>query len=494
MILLSRKIFNLSVLPLLTICFYTTICAQKTLNSYQELSHLFYARQVDSIKKAWICPNTYTQKETQKKFKELWDDRTSFLASTIENRSYVHETEVYEYISAIVTEIVNANKIQIPKPPMVLLDRSAAVNAYAMGNNTVAINMGLIYFSNTREELALIIAHELAHNILEHANNAIKEKAELLTSETYKNAVNAVLDSKYERLTRLKKIIEGYSFNRTKHNRYHESEADSLAIVLLKNAQIPFEAKYFLRLDSVDVQFKKPLKTPVKQFFADYGLAVDDTWLQKKSKGLSTRNYNFKDTSGIADSLKTHPDCQQRYLNTLAYSDAPGKRTSIPLNIKNKVSKLIIWNLFDDLKVTPCLYLIFKEKDEGNTDPWYDFMVHNIITGLYYSDKLMNRFNAINIISKEYISKDYYELQTLLEQIPREQLATYCKILKEAPFWKNMPDDAVALKTLMHEITFESGENENAKSDAAKAYRLKFPNSTYMEFAQHFIIEKQQLK
>jgi hypothetical protein len=49
-----------------------------------------------------------------------------------------------------------------------------------------------------------------------------------------KKTVNAVLDSKYERYTRLKKVFEEYSFNRTKHSRYHEGDADSLAVVLLK--------------------------------------------------------------------------------------------------------------------------------------------------------------------------------------------------------------------------------------------------------------------
>ncbi len=69
---------------------------------------------------------------------------------------------------------------------------------------------------------------------------------------------------------------------------------------------------------------------------------------------------------------------------------------------------------------------------------WYDFMVHNIITGLYYSDREMRRFNAIGVTQKEYISKDYYELQTMLEQIPREQLEQYCKLIQGAGFWNNM--------------------------------------------------------
>lgn len=94
----------------------------------------------------------------------------------------------------------------------------------------------------------MVIAHELSHNILSHADNSMKERAEWFTSKEYENSLNAVLDSKYERYTRLKKLFEGYSFDRSKHSRYHESDADSLAVVLLKNASISFNADFFFKV------------------------------------------------------------------------------------------------------------------------------------------------------------------------------------------------------------------------------------------------------
>src|SRR4030095_12005814 len=127
--------------------------------------------------------------------------------------------------------------------------------------------------SESREELALAIAHELSHNILTHAENAMKQRAEWLTSEEYKNSLNDILDSKYERLTRLKKVLETYSFARNRHQRYKESEADSMAIILLKKADIAFNAQFFLRLDSSDSPYKQSLGKPVKSYFEPYGVA-----------------------------------------------------------------------------------------------------------------------------------------------------------------------------------------------------------------------------
>ncbi len=53
------------------------ISAQENgLYDYQDLSHLFYARTKDSIKRAWTCRVAFKDKAAQKKYKEIWDQRT----------------------------------------------------------------------------------------------------------------------------------------------------------------------------------------------------------------------------------------------------------------------------------------------------------------------------------------------------------------------------------------------------------------------------------
>lgn len=475
---------------LILLFLFSTVCKtqaqQNSLYNYQQLSHLFYARQKDSIRKNWVCPVLYKEKETQKKYKEMWEERTDFITSSLEAKDFVHDKEVYNYIEQIILEITKANPTLIPTKPVLLLDRSASVNAYTIGGNIIAVNAGLVAFAGYREEIALVVAHELAHNILNHADNSMKERAEWFTSEEYKKSINSVLDSKYERLTRLKKMLEGFSFNRSKHNRYHESDADSLGILLLKNSHISYNPVYFLRLDSADIQYKQSLKQPIKNYFAGYNVPFEDTWIQKRSKGLSTKNYNFRDTTHLADSLKTHPECVERYNKTLSLSTTEGRELKIPANIQEQANKILIWNMFDNLNLTACLYRILLQKDKGNKDEWYDFMIYNIFSGLYYSDQQLNRFNVIAVKQKEYISKDYYELQNMLEQIPKESLEQYCKQLQNAPFWAAMNADAKALKPLMNSINFETDISAKGKENAAKDYIANYPNSMYCEFAEHF--------
>ncbi len=483
---------NRSLLPLLCLFFaglaglQKSAAQQNALYSFQDLSQTAYSRQKDSLKKAWTCPALYTEKATQKKYKELWDGRTDYIASAIEANNYVKEEEIYNYVSGILRSLAQGNPKYLSQMPLLLIDRSASVNAYAIGGNIIAVNAGLICFAESREEIALVIAHELSHNILQHPDNSMREQAEYFTSAEYKKSLEEVAKEKYGRLTKLKKLFEGYSIDRSRHHRYHESDADSLAIVLLKNSHIGFDARFFLRLDSTDLQYKQPLLHPVKDYFAPYNLTVEEGWTQRKAKGLSTRNYNFRDSSALDDSLKTHPDCAMRYAATLKSTDAGLKLTLIPASVKEKANRVLIWNLFDDLKLTACLYRILLEKDKGATDAWYDFMVHNILQGLYFSDKQLNRFRAIGLVPKEYVSKDYNALQTLLEQLPRENLAQFCTAFRQLSFWQKLPSDANGIKILMAELNANDSNADKANSAAAKNFLSTYGNSMYCEFAVHF--------
>jgi Zn-dependent protease with chaperone function len=457
-----------------------------SLYSYQDLSHFYYSKQRDSLKKAWVCPSSFKDKAAQKKYREIWDNQVESIITSINDDDYVHDNEVYPYVDALVNQIAGANRQLVPVDPLVLIDRSPSANAYAVGGNILAINLGIITFAATREELALIIAHEMSHNILHHIERALYEKAEWLSSDEYKQSLNAVLDSRYERLSRLKKVLEGYSFSRSRHQRYHESEADSLAVILLKNTNIPFQADYFLHLDSADLEYQRPLKHPLQSIFSAYHLPFEEAWTQKRTHGLSNKAYAFSDTSRLADSLKTHPDCADRFAKTRSLTTPNAHFSSLPPAIQDKANKMLLWNMYTGISLTPCLYRILLIKDKGNTDLWYDFMLSNIFAGLYYSDRMLNRFNAIGVMPKEMISKEYYALQTLLEQIPRDNLKQACQTLQDGGFWKNMPAVEKDLKSFVYTLALDPDDSDKNKARAARLFSSGNANSMYNEFAQNF--------
>src|SRR5579872_221545 len=86
----------------------------KPLYTYQDLSHIFYAKQKDSLKKAWSCPSIYKNRETQKQYREIWDQRTDFITQAIQDDAYVKDEDLYPYIDGIIDQLVHANQQLLP--------------------------------------------------------------------------------------------------------------------------------------------------------------------------------------------------------------------------------------------------------------------------------------------------------------------------------------------------------------------------------------------
>lgn len=467
--------------------FHFNAIGQETgMSKYTDLSRFSFAKQKDSLKKAWDVPRIYKDKKTQSKYAEIWKSRTDFLLDAIEGNDFLYNKEIVDYVNGIITELITANKSLISNRPLLLIDRNESVNAYAIGGNVLAVNLGLIRYVNTREELALIIAHELSHNILNHAENAMRQKAELLTSDEYNASLKDVLSSKYGRFTKLTEVLKSYSFSRSKHTRYKEGEADSLAIVLLNNSKISFNADHFLRLDSTDNEYRTALLQPAKNYFTSFNLKLDDQWFVKKSKGLSGRNYNFSKGEDLTDSLKTHPECVERYYATKSFTSPVISYTPVPVSIHEAADKMIVWNLYNNMNLTPALYRIMLIKDKNNKDPWYDVMVYNIFAGLYYADKKLSRFNSIGVVKKELISKDYFATQTLLEQIPAAQLASDVKMMGTLPFWSSASVDSRGFKTFLTSLISGDEISKKQQVQYSKEFLANYPTSLYAEIATKF--------
>ncbi|MES1250034.1 MAG: peptidase M48 Ste24p, partial [Chitinophaga rupis] len=232
--------------------------------------------------------------------------------------------------------------------------------------------------------------------------------------------------------------------------------------------------------------YKQPLKKPVREYFTAYQLPFEDAWTQKRSKGLSTHAYNFRDTATLEDSLKTHPDCIQRYKQTMRFATAGAKPTPIPAAIHDKATRMMIWNVYENANLTECLYRVMLEKYKGGNDAWYDFMTSNIFFGLFYADRELHRFNAVGITPKEYISKDYYQVQNMLEQMPRESLEQYCKLLQNGSFWTNMASGEKGLKSLLCTLAMDPDDSQKNRQKAAKEFTTNNSASMYCEFAGNF--------
>ena len=136
--------------------------------------------------------------------------------------------------------------------------------------------------------------------------------------------------------------------------------------------------------------------------------------------------------------------------------------------------------------LTPCLYRILQEKDKGNNDVWYDFMFNNVMMSICKFDKDYYRTTSIDIQRKEYVSKEYYQLQTMLEQIPRNKLTEGCQQLQHAAFWGSVSSSEKAMQQFQQSITFSNDNDIAGYRKLAKDFMTSYKTSMYCEFVHPY--------
>lgn len=120
-------------------------------------------------------------------------------------------------------------------PARIRLARSAQVNAFASGR-TVVVTTGVVGFTRNEDELAVVIAHEMAHNIMAHPDRLRAQKVP-------------------------RGLLRGIGRNAARV-RATEEEADRLAIRLMwmagydVTAAIPFWRRFYAKYDTMPQLFR----------------------------------------------------------------------------------------------------------------------------------------------------------------------------------------------------------------------------------------------
>ena len=240
--------------------------------------------------------------------------------------------------------------------------------------------------------------------------------------------------------------MKGLSIESGKHSRYKESEADSLGLVLIRNAKydVTNAPKVLLKLDKVDELFTSNKLYTLKDYFENAPIDLSFFNVKPKYNGLSSKNVTMNADKDL-DSIKTHPDCIKRY-ETLA-----GKGNAVTLNCCSALNNTlpqykenalleIVRYLYENKAIGLCAHLcIFALKNN------YDAAVYNgflslCFSRLYYNDKKLERFNAANAYAKR--ETNLKELQDFLFEVNSADLD------KLAGYFLSLKTDKLSLNNL----------------------------------------------
>lgn len=274
----------------------------------------------------------------KKKLEKIYDEKFDYIVSNIDSSDFYFDDTINFYFQNILKNIQQANPI-LNKPEIKLyVSRATYPNASCLGEGSLIFNIGLLRYLKNESQIAFIICHEFAHYTQNHVMKATTEYLENLYSKETQTKLKEIKYSQFGTYTKAQEFTKAYVFDSRKHGRLHESEADSIAFLYLKNTKYDEnEALTALALlDSTDTE-KYRDSIQLNTFFDFKEFPFKNSWIAEEKKFVF-----FKDTVSEMekDSLKTHPDCQKRVENLLKMKTISNESKSKylqPISLFNKI-------------------------------------------------------------------------------------------------------------------------------------------------------------
>jgi Zn-dependent protease with chaperone function len=224
---------------------------------------------------------------------------------------YLFHDSLKQLLNQSYQQLKNNNK-SVPVAPDFFISRDITMNAFSMTDQTYLINLGTFYFLENENQLTALLAHELAHKMLNHQAQSLKSMYKSY-AEDAKKSLSEIRRSKYGRGTRALEKYRSMIYAQGKLSRKQEFEADSLGYLLYKNAGLnPSDYLYSFRMmfkyDTVPLPeiatdiYRKLFDLPTQPF--------NDNWM--KMEDFSRYDYSRFREKFDRDSLSSHPEMDER--------------------------------------------------------------------------------------------------------------------------------------------------------------------------------------
>ena len=152
--------------------------------------------------------------------------------------SQIKDPLVFDYMSAIIYQLVPYAPLQSRKLTLALID-SPNINAFAVPGNVVGVNGGLFLHAETEQQFASVLAHELAHLSQRHFARRLEQR-EVSAPLTIAGMVAGIVLSAVTQSDLGIAAIAGTQAmavqNMLAYSRSHEQEADRVGMDILASA------------------------------------------------------------------------------------------------------------------------------------------------------------------------------------------------------------------------------------------------------------------
>lgn len=263
----------------------------------------------------------FVKKEGKTFIAEQCSLRAEYVKAAVQDKMLLSGSYIDQYLQKIVAEIERGNPLLRGRISL-LTSRDPEPNAYALGNGIVVMNIGMLNQVNSEAEIAFILCHEFAHDILEHGNQSLYTTAGRITDEALKKELGKTLKEEYNVKKKVIALLMPGLKKSRQYSRELELQADSLGFALLKNTSYNTAgaSNGMDVLDALDVWEDKEALN-LKSFFTLPQVPARNSWFDYHGESSLGGGFEAqRDT--LLDSLKTHPDCKLRRDRLISYPAA----------------------------------------------------------------------------------------------------------------------------------------------------------------------------
>jgi len=271
------------------------------------------------------------------------------------NACYLNWFDLENYIYAVLDTII-PYEVRKKEPYTVFINRDEDINASALGNGFVYVNIGLFAFVEDEAGFANVLAHEIAHSLFNHGYNTNVDMYAAYNSGDVANTSREYYRS-YDKYRRA------------------ELQADSFAYACLQRAG--------LNLNSALNNFKS----------MDFLEKNNLHYVDKNHRGAYTEYMSL---------FATHPSGQERrdYIQKMiSKQSAGGRRFMIDSTYFGKIRKTAIEECkklsYEHNHFTETLRFAFSDYLLGNSTPKNQFYIIESIRRMLYLDPSMSRLGFL---------------------------------------------------------------------------------------------------
>lgn len=248
--------------------------------------------------------------ENQEALEKIYDWRYNYVRHLIETKAILYDDSLYHYVDYIFDIIIKSNPKLKPLELRYFISNFPIPNAISLGDGTFIINLGLIRKLDNEGQLAFVICHEIAHFYLDHSNQSAIDRYVKTHSDEYKEEIESIASKKFGRYEMLKSMLKKNIYVEMTHSRQHETEADSLGLIFLRNTIYdPTQSITCMNLlDSIDYyKYHEEINYNKTLSFENYPFR--SRWLEAET---SMFDGHIEDNYWERDSIKSHPDSKTR--------------------------------------------------------------------------------------------------------------------------------------------------------------------------------------